>query len=175
MPHTLAVLQGPDPCVCFVNQPGKNNLASPDGHDPQPSEPVFKTGFFYLPNPNTDSKPSGTRISLLQNRCNFCFALIVLESPITLISAYYKLVEKFRVVSLAWQHLRPQVGSVEVYQPQIVQVSEGESPKTPSDSAKEWGDAQTIISGTYVRMWHPNPLSPWQPSLARESDSPEIW
>lgn len=56
MPHTLAVLQGPDPCVCFVNQPGKNNLASPDGHDPQPSEPVFKTGFFYLPNPNTDSK-----------------------------------------------------------------------------------------------------------------------
>ena len=92
-----------------------------------------------------------------------------LDSPIALTSAYDKLVEKFWDALLARQNFQPQL--VEVYQPQIV--SEGESPKSPSDSSKEWDDAQTILQGTYVRMWYTTPLSPWRPSLARESYSPE--
>ena len=48
-------------------------------------------------------------------------------------SAYEKLVEKFWAALLVRQHFQPQL--VEVYQPQIVQVSKGESPKSHSDSA----------------------------------------
>ena len=68
----------------------------------------------------------------------------VLNSSIALTSAYDKLVEKLRAELLAWQHVKPQL--IQVYQPQIV--SQGESPKSPSDSAKEWDDAQTILPGT---------------------------
>ena len=59
----------------------------------------------------------------------------VLDRPIAKTSAYDKLVEKFQAALLALQHYHHQL--VEVYQPQIVQleVSEGESPKSPSDSA----------------------------------------
>ena len=96
----------------------------------------------------------------------------VLDSPITLTSAYDKLVEKFLAALLAWQYSHPHL--VGAYQPQIMQVSEGESPKSPSNPAEKWGDAQTIIQGTYVRMWHPTPLSLWRQSLARESDCPEF-
>ena len=67
----------------------------------------------------------------------------VLDSPIALTFAYDELIEKFRAAFLALQHFHPQL--VEVYQPQIV--SEGESPKSPSDSAEEKDDAQTIIPG----------------------------
>ena len=76
-------------------------------------------------------------------------------------------IEIKRAALLARQHSHTQL--VEVFQLQIVQVSEKENPKCPSDSAEEWGDAQTIIQGRYVRMWKVNtiPLSPWQPSLAR--------
>ena len=41
--------QGPDPCVCFRNQPGKKIPAAPGGHVthvPQASVLVYKTGFF---------------------------------------------------------------------------------------------------------------------------------
>ena len=69
----------------------------------------------------------------------------VLDSPIILTSAYDKLVEKFRTALLARQHFQPQL--VQVYQPKIM--SEGELPKSPSDSANERDDAlyhaQTIL------------------------------
>ena len=32
---------------------------------------------------------------------------------------------------------------------EIVQVSEGESPKSPSDSTEDWDNAPTILPGTY--------------------------
>ena len=98
----------------------------------------------------------------------------VLDRPITLTSAYDKLVEKFRVVLLALQRSHPQLELVEIYKTANRASEQIESPKSPSDSAEEWGDAQTIIPGTYVRMWHTTPLSPWRSSLARESDSPEF-
>ena len=91
----------------------------------------------------------------------------VLESPIALNSAYFELVEKFRAALLALQHFQPHL--VEVYQPQIV--SEEESPKSPSDSAD---DAQNILLGTYIRIWHITRLSPWRQCLARKSFSPEL-
>ena len=50
--------QGPDRCVCFRNQSGIKNPASPGGHVRQASMPVFKTGFFFFS--NTDSKQKGT-------------------------------------------------------------------------------------------------------------------
>ena len=53
----------------------------------------------------------------------------VYDSPIMLTSAYDKLVKTFRAALLARKHSHPQL--VEVYQPQIVQVSEGESPESP--------------------------------------------
>ena len=97
------------------------------------------------------------------------------ESPIVITSAYDKLVEKFRAAHLAWQQYHPQL--VKVYRPQIVQVSEGESPKSFSDSAAEWDDAQIILPCTYVRMWLTTPVTPlslWWLNLSRKSDSPEI-
>ena len=63
----------------------------------------------------------------------------VLDSPIALTSSYDKLVEKLRAALLARQQYHPQL--VEVYQPQIVQASGGERPRSPSDSAEEWDDA----------------------------------
>ena len=35
------LIQGPDPGVCFHNQQGKNNPASPGGHVPKASVQVF--------------------------------------------------------------------------------------------------------------------------------------
>ena len=96
----------------------------------------------------------------------------VLDSPIALTSAYDTLIGRFLAALLARQQYHPQL--VEVYQPQIVQVSEGESPKSPSDSAEEWDDAQTMHQGTHVRMWHTTPLSQWRLNLLRESDSLEF-
>ena len=63
----------------------------------------------------------------------------VLDSPFALTSVYYKLVEEFRAALLAQQQHHSQL--VEVYQPQIMQLSKVESPKSPSDSAEEWDDA----------------------------------
>ena len=63
----------------------------------------------------------------------------VLDSPIALTSSYDKLVEILRAALLARQQYNPQL--VEVYQPQIVQASGGEHPRSPSDSAEEWDDA----------------------------------
>ena len=76
------------------------------------------------------------------------------SGPITLTSAYAKLVEKFFAALLARQQYHFQL--VEVYQLQIVQVpvSEGESPKL-IHSAKDWDDAQTICAGIHVRMCTP--------------------
>ena len=87
----------------------------------------------------------------------------ILDSPITLISTYDKLVEKFPSALLALQHYQPQL--VEVCLHHIV--SEGVSPKSLSDSTEEWDDAQTIFQGTYVRMWYTTPLSPWLQNLPR--------
>ena len=59
---------------------------SPGDHVPQGSVPVFKTGFFFLRNPNTDFKTSGTQSSFLRNRCNFCFSLT--KHPLFFVSSY---------------------------------------------------------------------------------------
>ena len=57
----------------------------------------------------------------------------VLDSPTSLTSGYDKLVEKFRAALLARQCSHPQL----VYQHQTVQVNDGGSPHSPSDSAEE--------------------------------------
>ena len=45
---------------------------------------------FFLPNPNTDSNPSGTRSFFLRNRCNFCFSLIdlIFRSQLFFVASY---------------------------------------------------------------------------------------
>ena len=100
----------------------------------------------------------------------------VLDSPITLTmpTMTNKLVENIRTGRdgrarpcnrlQARQQYHLQL--VELYQPHIVQVSERQSPKSPSDSTEEWDDAQTICAGTSVRMWHTTPLSPWRSNLS---------
>ena len=62
--------------VFITSQENKIQQFQPPGdHIPQASVLVFKIGFFFLPDPNTDSKPSGTQSLLLRNRCNLCFCL----------------------------------------------------------------------------------------------------
>ena len=100
----------------------------------------------------------------------------VLDSPIALIFEVLRqllpgqTVKKFRAAIPARQRSHLQ----RVYQHQTVQVNEEESAQSRSDSAVEWDNAQTLVPGTNVRMWHTTPLSPWQPSLRldRESDCP---
>ena len=69
--------QGPDPCVCFRNQPGKKKSTE--------SQVVtfhrlrcryLRRAFFTAKQTQTQIRNrSGTRSCLLWNRCNFCFSL----------------------------------------------------------------------------------------------------
>ena len=94
----------------------------------------------------------------------------VLDSPITLTSAYDNHVEKFRAALLARQISHPRL--VEFYQSKLA--NNGVCPQSPSHFSQEWDDAPKILPGGYIRMWYNTPLSPCQPTLSRESDSPEL-